>query len=116
MRNNLFEKADPLVREIYRITLNLPQKFQYSLADQLRRSSLSIVLNIVEGGARRSEKEKRQFMNIAFGSLKETKYLIYFASNFELIEKTKYEDLMIRINELARIMYSILYKSRNTKQ
>jgi len=44
MRNNLFEKADKLMREVYKSTLNLPSKFQFSLADQLRRSSLSVVL------------------------------------------------------------------------
>jgi len=112
----LFEKADPLVREIYKITLNMPQKYQFSSGDQLRRSSLSVVLNIVEGGARKSFKEKRQFMNIAFGSLKETKYLIYFVHQLALIDNSKYENLMLRINELARIMYSILYKNSENKE
>ena len=54
-------------------------------------------------------------MNIAFGSLKETKYLVYFMNQFGMLNNPKYEDFMSRINELARIIYSILYKSKNIK-
>ncbi len=65
----LFEKSDKLVKDIFYLTLNFPQKYQFSAGEQLGRPSLSIVLNITEAGARKSLKEKRQLLNIAFGSL-----------------------------------------------
>lgn len=109
-RNLLFYLSDGLVRDIYRITLKFPYPFQSSVGDQLRRASLSVVLNIVEGGARKSIKEKRQFRNIAFSSLKETKYLLYFSLELELINQLFYEDKMKRVNKLAAILYGLLYK------
>jgi len=109
-KNLLFEKADPLVRRIYKLTLDFPQRYQFSVGDQLRRASLSIVLNIVEGGARKSPKEKKQFLNIAFGSLKETKYLVYFCNELKLIDDKVFEDVMFKINELAKIIYVLLYR------
>ena len=111
-KNLLFEKADRIAKLIYKLSLNFPQIYQFSLGEQIRRSSLSIILNIVEGEARISNKEKKQFLNISFSSLKETKYLIYFCFDLGLISKEKFEDLIIKINELAKILYGLLYKSK----
>jgi len=111
IKNLLFEKSNYLTKQIYRVTLKFPTQFQFSLGEQLRKSSLSIVLNIVEGGARKSLKEKHQFLNIAFGSLKETKYLIYFSKEFNLINTNFYNEIMNKINELAKIIYVLLYKN-----
>lgn len=102
--------ADGLVKQIYKQTLNFSYKHQSSIGDQLRRSSLSIVLNIIEGGARRSVKERKHLNNIAFGSLKETKYLIHFCKEMVLIDGEFYSLIMGRIDELARILYSLVYK------
>ena len=60
--NLFFEIADESVKKIYRKTLDFPYKFQSSIGDQLRRVSLSIILNIVEGGARTSFKERKHFL------------------------------------------------------
>lgn len=109
-KNLLFDLSDLLVKKIYRFTLDFPYKFQSSLGDQLRRASLSVVLNIVEGGARKSAKERRQFLNIALSSLKESKYLLNFAQEFTLLKEKDYEEMMTLTNRLARILYGILYK------
>ena len=113
-KNLLFQLADKISKEGFKISLLLENKFQYSISDQLRRSSLSIVLNIVEGGARTSTKEKRQFLNIAFGSLKETKYLLYFIKELSLIDDKEIfkliENLLVDINHLAKLLYGLLYK------
>ncbi len=109
-KNLLFDTANSLVRKIYRKTLNFSYKYQNSLGDQLRRASLSIVLNLVEGGARISTREKNQFLNIAYSSLKETKYLIYFCREFELLDKKFYDEVMIQINLLAKLLYGLLHK------
>jgi len=113
-KNLLFQLADKISKEGFKISLLLENKFQYSIGDQLRRSSLSIVLNIVEGGARISLKEKHQFLNIAFGSLKETKYLLYFINELSLIKDKEIlnliDNLLVDINHLAKLLYGLLYK------
>jgi four helix bundle protein len=75
----VFKKADELAFEIYRITESFPKAETFELTSQLRRSALSIPTNIVEGYARKSKKELKQFINIALGSLAETEYLYGFS-------------------------------------
>ncbi len=106
----LFDLAEEISKSIYKTTLNFSYKYQSSLGDQLRRSSLSVVLNIVEGGAKISEKEKNQYRRTAFGSLKETKYLIYFCYELKLINQEYYQEILKKINKLARILYGLIYK------
>lgn len=109
--NLFFEIADESVKKIYRKTLDFPYKFQSPIGDQLRRSSLSIVLNIVEGGARLSFKERKHFLSITFGSLKETKYLLVFSKEFNLIEDQFYKDIILKLDRLGSLIYGYLKKN-----
>lgn len=77
-KNVLMEKVHLVAKEIFLITLKFPQIYQFSLGEQLRRAVISTPLNITEGNARISDKEKKQFFNVAYSSLKEVKYLLYF--------------------------------------
>lgn len=106
-----FELADKSVKKIYKKTLDFPYKFQSSIGDQLRRSALSVVLNIVEGGARVSFKEKRHFLSITFGSLKETKYLLSFSREFNLIEEEFYLETIKGFDRLGSLIYGFLRKN-----
>lgn len=107
----LFTLSDNLVKAVYKCTLGLPYKYQSSLGDQLRRACLSIVLNIVEGGAQFTIKEKTRYLRISFASLKETKYLIYFAYDLKLLENNDFVNFKSEINHLARILYGLIRKN-----
>jgi four helix bundle protein len=110
--NNLFFKlADSSVKIIFKKTLDFPYRYQSSIGDQLRRSSLSVVLNIIERGARSSFKEKRHFLSITFGSLKETKYLLAFAKELKLIEEELYLKTNQNLNRLGSLIYGYLLKN-----
>jgi four helix bundle protein len=110
IKNKLAEKADIVVRSVYSVALTFPQIHQFSIGEQLRRASLSIVLNIVESGGRIHLKEKQQLLNVSYGSLKETQYLVDFSFQKKLITVSTHNELSQKLDELARIIYTILYK------
>ena len=100
----VWKKADELAYQIYLITQNFPKEEIYVITSQLRRSSLSVPTNIVEGFARKSNKELKRFCNIALGSLAETEYLIEFSLKIEYINKKQYNEVQKIREEVGRLL------------
>ena len=107
-RENLINLADELAHLVYPLTHKFPQEEKFALADQIRRAIVSVPANIIEGIARGGEKEKRQFINIAYGSLKEAKYLVYFAYKEKLIGEKDYQRIFPKFEELSKLLFSFL--------
>lgn len=78
VKDLLVEKSDVLVHQVYKVTRYFPKEELYGVTSQLRKASLSIVLNTIEDFARHKRQEYLHFLEIAYGSLKETKYLLFF--------------------------------------
>lgn len=74
----LKKKMDEYVHLVYKTSKNFPKEEIYGSTSQLRRSSLSVILNYIEGFARNKKAVKLNFWEISYGSLKESKYLLYF--------------------------------------
>ncbi len=88
----VWQKSRVLCREIHQLTRLPDFSKDYSLKDQIRRSSGSVMDNIAEGFDRQSLKEFRQFLFIAKGSCSEVKSQLYRAVDFGYInEKQLYE-------------------------
>ena len=109
-RVKLVRLADELAQEIYRLTLEFPKREMYALGDQLRRSILSVPANIIEGYARSTEKEKKRFFDIAYASLAEAKYLLYFSFKQEYVSKKIYLRLKGKCEEVSKLLWSLLSK------
>ena len=75
----VWQKADELAFQIYKVTEHFPKTETFGIMSQLRRAALSVPTNIVEGHGRASKKEFAHFLDISIGSLAETEYLLYFA-------------------------------------
>src|SRR3989338_7283176 len=67
---NVYQNSLALHREVVRLTKKFPQEFDY-LRKQMRRASLSVVLNIAEGSAKNSDKDYRRYLGNALGSVNE---------------------------------------------
>jgi four helix bundle protein len=101
----VWQLADELARSIYRATKAFPPDELYTLTSQLRRAGLSIPTNIVEGYARGGDKELGRFLDIALGSLAETKYLLHFAGSLGYLSSDQQADLQGQANHLGRKLW-----------
>lgn len=68
-----------------------------NIRDQFERASLSVVLNISEGYGRATEKDRRRFYVIAFGSLRETQCLLRIMNEKKLLAESDYPDHSVRM-------------------
>lgn len=82
-----FEIADSLVTDIYRETKDFSRDEWYGLRAQIRRASVSVSSNLVEGSARRGTKDDCNFCNIACGSAFEMRYLSELACRLGLLSR-----------------------------
>ncbi len=101
----LIPKANIFVHEVYRLARLLPKDELFGLTSQLRRAVLSVVLNMIEGYARQSRKDRKRFLEISYVSLKETRYLLEFSieEHYLSVERTT---LAIELcDELGRMLW-----------
>ena len=89
-----------VIKNIYLITENFPNKELYGLSNQLRRASISISSNIAEGASRSSSKERRRFYEIARSSLVEVDAQIEIAISLKYLDEIdlcNFEEEFIRL-------------------
>ncbi len=55
-------KMDNFTHGVYRATRDFPREEIYGVTSQLRRVSLSVILNYIEGYARQKEKVYKNFL------------------------------------------------------
>ena len=104
----VWQKADELAFQVYLITKNFPKEEMFSLTSQMRRASLSVPANIVEGYGRNSQKEKFNFYNIAKGSLTEIEYYIDFSFRLKYINQDSYIKLVGLRNDIGRLLNGLM--------
>ncbi len=93
----VWKKAHELTLEVYKITAKYPKSELFGIVSQLRRASSSVPANIVEGSARKTDKEFCQFLVQARGSLAETQYFLELSKDLKYIT----EHDLVKLNELS---------------
>lgn len=96
--------ARDLVKAGYEFIALLPDKEEFGLKNQLRRSLISIPSNIAEGSGRFSIKEKVHFLEIAYGSLMESTCQIQLAADLGFVDSTQYNALREKIEHTAKLI------------
>lgn len=113
--DNLKKKMDEYVHLVYKISRDFPKEEVFNTTSQLRRSSLSVILNFIEGYARMREKENRHFLEISYGSLKESIYLLEFSKDEKFINPNNQKDFdksLVLGNEIGAMLWGIIKKLR----
>jgi four helix bundle protein len=96
----VWQEAHQFVLEIYRLTENFPRKEIYGLTSQLRRAAVSIPANIAEGFKKRGRADKVRFLNIAQGSLEESRYYLILTKDLNYGDVSKLNSQLSEISKL----------------
>ena len=108
----VFKLSHSFTIEIYKITKNYPKEEIYSLVSQMRRSALSICMNLSEGYYRYNNKEFKHFINIARGSAGELKYQLVVSLDLSYITVGTYNNLNEKIETILKMLTNLI-KSLN---
>ena len=79
-------KTYQLAKQFYHKSKNL--KLREPMRNQFHRASLSIILNLAEGSAKPTAKERRKFYRISLGSLREVQAILDITGHQSFIKET----------------------------
>jgi len=96
-----------LVQDVYRATTAFPKTEEYGLSSQMRRATVSIPSNIAEGAARKGNKEFRQFLNIAQGSISELDTQLELARMLGYMDGNRHADLTAKLTNISKMLYGL---------
>lgn len=97
----IWQETRSLVNKIYQLIESSEKlKKDFSLLDQLKRATYSILLNISEGFERGSNKEFANFLNIAKGSAGEVRAILYILLDNHYINQEIFKNYL---NDVVKI-------------
>ena len=108
MKYNRFEETPiwqvsrEFVNSIYKLlSTNKILSKDFSLSDQLKRASYSVMLNIAEGFERGSNKDFAHFIDFAKGSAGEVRCILYIMLDNKYITQDQFKQLHINIENIS---------------
>ncbi len=111
--NVTYEKAYLFAIRIVNAFKHLTEtKREFVLSKQVLRSGTSIGANIAEANGAISKADFSNKISIAYKECLETKYWLSLLKDTEYISENTFESIFEDADELARILFSILKKTR----
>ena len=107
---DVYKKAHILTLDVYKHKGGFPQSEIYGLTSQMRRAAISINSNLVEGGARRTVKDKIHFICMARGSVAELEYQCTLARDLRYIKSDTAEYLINSAQQIGQMLSGIIKK------
>ena len=105
----VFNLSYDLAKRVFIITKNFPPEEKYSLTDQIRRSSRSVCVNIVEAYRKKIyPKNFRSKISDADGECSETIIWLRMAKDFNYLDELSYEDLIKDYMKVGRMLGSMM--------
>ncbi len=102
-----WQKARLVTKAIYKVTNEGGFAKDFGLRDQVRRASVSIMANIAEGQARRSDKDFAHFLNIARASVAEVQSHLYVSLDQNYVNQKDFDEIYQLLEEISRMIFAL---------
>jgi len=99
-----WKKARELTKEIYKISSSGLFAKDFGLKEQIRRASVSVMLNIAEGFARKTDKEFARFLVHSHGSAAEVQAALYVALDQKYITQDEFSSLYSLVDKVSSMV------------
>ncbi len=96
----VWQLARDLAQVVFERVLQNPGLKDFPLKDQMNRSSGSVMDNIAEGFGRGGNKEFRQFLAVAKGSLAELESQLVRANDSHYLTNQEFDDMMSQVSRI----------------
>jgi four helix bundle protein len=80
----------------------------FGLKDQKRRSSTSVMANIAEGFARRTDRDFSHFLNISRSSAAEVQSHLYIALDQGYLDRDTFGKLYSDVEEISKMLFGLI--------
>ena len=107
---NVWTESKNFITPIYKIVEKFPLKERFVLGDQLKRASISIILNIAEGSDKKSDKDFIRFLRISLGSINEVVTCLYIALDLNYLSKNDFHKSYEQSSKIAAMINALIKK------
>lgn len=99
---NVYKDALSLMVRVYEILQKDQLKKEFSLADQMKRATLSISNNVAEGFERETDKELIRFLYFSKGSAGEVRNILNVLIAINYIDEDEYKELRNKVMDISK--------------
>ena len=111
----VYKDGKVLYKKVISITKKFPRE-HWELADQLRRATLSVCLNIAEGSAKFSDRDFKRYIENSLGSINESLACLDIALDNLLITDSSFEECKVITDSIAKQLGGLAKKLRGTSK
>jgi len=105
-QKKLKKLMDEYVHFIYKMTKEFPNDERYGATSQIRRAAMSVILNYIEGYARRRIAVRYNLLETSYGSLRESRYLLHFSFVEKYIDEKSYKHGTKLADEVGAMLWT----------
>jgi four helix bundle protein len=99
-----------IVDDVYNMIPSIPSEGRFGMKSQVTRAAVSVPANIAEGNGKRSEKDKKRFVEIALGSAFELETHLIIVKNRKWVEEKLIDELIEKVLREQRMIDGFIDK------